>query len=133
MDINKNIGLPYKLNGKDTSGFDCWGFFVYFNEQENGLVFSEQYHLNPETDLKKILAAFSIHKDEGIWEKIDTPKEGCAVALGRINHIHHIGVYIKGGIMHCIKGLGVVYETESTLKRSGYNRVEYYTCLKNRT
>ncbi len=130
ININTYVGMPYKDKGTDPTGFDCWGLFAHIYKHCLGIEFEEQYPFTPCKDQKKIQNAFDTAIKENSWIRLDKPKEGCAVALGKIKIIHHIGVWTRGGCLHCVKGQGVVYHTPKHLERNGYTKVEFYEWKK---
>ena len=79
---------------------------------------------------KEIVDSFIEATSSLDWVKIDKPEEGCAVALSKRKHIHHIGVWVSGGCLHSVEGLGVVFNTINDLKRNGYTRIEFYRYAK---
>ncbi len=130
ININTYIGIPYKDKGLDVTGFDCWGLFAHIYREYFDIVFDEQYPFTPGKDQKKIVNAFDSAIEGKRWKRLTAPKEGCAVALSKNNIIHHIGIWTRGGCLHCVKGIGVVYHTKNHLSRNGYGRVEFYEWQK---
>ena len=128
--INRYIGIPWKRGGRSVEeGFDCWGFFKHFYQHEMGLCINEDYFLLPSEQTKEIVKAFTnATSEDGGWVLIDEPIDGCAVALGKKTHIHHVGIWVSGGCIHAVEGLGIVFNDRNALKRNGYGRVEFYTC-----
>ena len=129
--INSLVGLPWKKGGRDLNGFDCWGFFKWFYATQLDIHIADDYDYLP-GDTKKIVMAFAQATESGgDWVKIAEPVEYCAVALSMNRKIHHVGVWLDGGCLHAVEGLGVVYNSLKQLKRNGYTKVEYYTCQQD--
>ena len=106
---------------------DCWAFARR--------VWREQFGMEVpaiDVDACNMLAcvrAFSSHPEKARWYHVDTPKEGDAVLLSQSKHPSHVGVWIDadgGGVLHCIEGGGVVFQTVSSLRVSGWHTLEFY-------
>ena len=132
ININKYIGMPWLDGGRDVDGFDCWGLFAYVYEHEFNIKFKEQYHFLPGVDTKDIVKSFKKAISQGNWVKLDTPEYGCAVAMSMNKNIHHVGIWMGGGCMHAVRGVGVVYNNLMHLKNNGYNKVEFYKWVKKK-
>jgi hypothetical protein len=71
-----------------------------------------------------------ITKDK-VWEqfeKLDNPEDGCLVKLFTATNPNHIGVYIDidgGGVIHSLRGIGVVFDSVFMLKNI-YAQLEFY-------
>lgn len=129
MRIEDYIGIPYKKGGRNPQeGFDCWGLLAYIYKVELGIKFKEQYNIVSGETLK-ITKAFKEATESNRWVKITLPEIYCGVALSQNKKIHHVGVWVRGGCLHAIKNLGVVYNTRTSLRIQGYNKVEFYKCI----
>ncbi len=111
-DINSLIGIPYKDKGNDIDGFDCAGLVRYVTGIDT--------HYIPSIDMGDTKQIIKAIKDKRRYFKtLDEPKELCIVALRRLKHNHHVGVFIKGGVLHA-DTKGVVFSTLQNLKENGY-------------
>ena len=106
---------------------DCWAFARR--------VWREQFAMDVpavDVDACNMLAcvrAFSSHPEKANWYHVATPQEGDAVLLSQSKHPSHVGVWIDadgGGVLHCIEGGGVVFQTGSSLRVSGWHTLEFY-------
>jgi hypothetical protein len=81
----------------------------------------------PDYDDPQALAPlFKKHAEHARWHRILAPEHGCAVIIHRPMHI---GVWLDfdgGGVLHCMRGAGVVYTSQSAWILSGFGRCEYF-------
>ena len=93
MWYNKYIGIPYKDNGRDLDGVDCWGLvrLVYKNEYDIQLPsFAEQYLGASDVDVTKELIA--INKEN--WQQSQNKTIGNVVLFRVLGNESHVGIYI---------------------------------------
>lgn len=116
------IGDPW-ISGEH----DCWAFVRR--------VWREQFGLDVaavDVDACNRLAcmrAFSGHDERSNWHNVDEPREGDAVLLAQGQHPSHVGVWVDvdgGGVLHCAEGMGVMFQTVSSLKTAGWHCKEFY-------
>jgi len=123
----KYIGLPYEPGGRGPDKYDCWGLVrhVYRNEfcmdlpDLPGIVF---------TSAKSQTRVIEAGIDQE-WVSILKPFDGCGVAMGQKEYMHHVGVYIDadgGKILHANSGSGVVANTPAQLRMVGFKTILYY-------
>lgn len=120
---NKYIGDPW-IAGEH----DCWAFARR--------VWLERYgwHVPPvDVDALNNLAAvraFNAHPERVNWQRIADPVEGAAVLMGKSDRPSHVGIWLDAspspGILHCMRGAGVVFSTPQALAASGYRVLGYY-------
>jgi hypothetical protein len=81
----------------------------------------------PDYDDAQVLTnLFAKHQERDNWIHIDQPEHGCAVIIHRPLHI---GVWLDvdgGGVLHCVRGAGVVFTSGSVWQFSGFGRREYF-------
>lgn len=110
MDINKYIGLPFKANGRDSTGLDCWGLVRLFYKQEHNVElpsFITDYDISDDERIKDL---FNQYK-EG-WLKLETPEPGCAILFNILGETTHIGIYIGDNkFLHVREGMDSVIES----------------------
>lgn len=123
----KLIGIDYKKGGETTEGFDCWGLFrfvqkKYFNRDLPVINVDSN-------DVLTVAKAFRDDEQRNDWQRIKQPVNGCGVLLAHARYPSHVGVWLDidgGGVLHCVKGIGVIFSSLSSLKLSGWGRIEYY-------
>lgn len=80
-------------------------------------------------DFKKTATEFANSTERAAWLPAIVPSLGCAVLMAHCKFPSHVGVWLDadgGGVLHCVRGEGVVFSTLAHLKNSGWGRVEYY-------
>lgn len=119
----KYIGLPHEIAGRGPKGFDCWGLIREVYQREFNI------ELPP---FPGIAVARVLHLTETIAEEIkehwiETPPfEGCGVGMGRVDLIHHVGLYHEGKILHCWPKAGVILESIRGLRLKGFRSILFY-------
>jgi cell wall-associated NlpC family hydrolase len=126
------IGRPWVNGGQGPDNFDCWGFFRFVQLNHFGYEVPT-YDVNA-NDFRTV-ANTIMEADERVkWEASALPTEGCAVLMAHSKYPSHVGVWLDvdgGGVLHCVRGEGVVFSALSSLKTCGWGRVEYYKHVSN--
>ena len=101
---NQYIGIPYKLNGRNREGLDCWGLVrMVYGEQFNvSLPALNQQYEHP-TDADGFGDAYELALPE--WREVDEPQE-FDVYWCRIAGIEcHTGIALGNGqMLHAMQG-----------------------------
>ena len=101
------------------------GFFGHIQRTNFGI--SVPTIIAPNYDDPNTLAnLFKTHGERAMWSRIDWPEHGCAVI---VHNPLHIGTWLDmdgGGVLHCVKGVGVVYTHGAAWPSSGFGRREYF-------
>ena len=87
---NKYVGIPYRDNGRDLDGMDCWGLARYVYNKEFNITlpsFSEDYDGNDSLRIQELIAQYK----EG-WESVEEPKSGDLVLLRVLGTQSHVGI-----------------------------------------
>jgi len=93
IDIVKYLGIPYKHEGRDFNGIDCYGLFQLFYREEFNAVIPE-YKYDEEWRLKDFN-----YLEEEFWqycEKIEAPERYCIVGFRMLGKpvMCHIGIVL---------------------------------------
>jgi hypothetical protein len=67
------------------------------------------------------------------WTEVTKPKEYDLVLLGRTDQFHHVGLWTssdRGFVVHACDGSFVVAQSLSTLRRTGWHKIAFYTYKK---
>ena len=125
MSFAQYIGTPWEAGAQGPDSFDCMAFFRHVQERHFGVHMPEI--IAPDYEKPEVLVAlFAHHKERQRWTKVGAPKHGCAVLVHRPMHI---GVWLDidgGGVLHCVRGVGVVFTGDSSWPVSGFGRKEYF-------
>lgn len=113
MTVSKYIGLPYKDNGRDTKGIDCWGLARLYYKQELDIdlpSYSTEYNGETSENIKELITQ---HKES--WVCVDTPEVGDLVLFNIYGEPTHIGVYVGDNkFLHSRDGKDSVIESLSS-------------------
>lgn len=126
------IGRPWVSGAIGPDEFDCWGFFRYIQNLHYGI--DVPPHITDAADLKAVATEFRDSAERINWTPASKPFEGCAVLMAHHKYPSHVGLWLDvdgGGVLHCVRGEGVVFSNLSSLKTCGWGRVEYYKYASN--
>lgn len=120
-------GIYWESGGKGPESYDCWSF-VRFIWKEYFDISVPEIGVNA-NNILNVAKELRDNEERMKWNKVDSPKEGDAVLLAHAKFPTHIGVWIDedgGGVLHCVKGAGVVFQSIASLENSGWGRIEYF-------
>ncbi len=89
------IGKPWALPCDPPRTYDCWALAVEVRERM-GLK-TPVYDVPPESRRAAHRAALA-KPDPSVWQRLDTPRDGCLVGFGQ-RYVVHCGVYIQGRVI----------------------------------
>lgn len=103
---------------------DCWMFFRQVQRQHFGR------HV-PIIDIDALnrlacVREFQDHPEHSMWYGVENPQEGDAVLMAKGKHSSHIGVWVNGGVLHSVQGMGVVWQSKPQLKNDGWQHLTFY-------
>jgi len=126
------IGRPWQKGAQGPDSFDCWGFFRFIQKNHFGL---EVPFIDADANnMRDVIGNMTGNEERKNWIKTSLPKEGDAVLMAHSKYPSHVGVWLnvdRGGVLHCIRGEGVVFSALSSLKLCGWGRVEYFRHASN--
>ena len=107
---------------------DCWAFFARVQRERFG---REVPPMQVDaTDVLAVARAIRDDDERSHWQPVDEPREGDAVLLAHARYPSHVGVWVEtpqgAGVLHCVRGAGVVFSTPQALARDGWRRVDCY-------
>lgn len=118
----KYIGKPW-----ERVEHNCWTFFRIVQHEQFGRDIPD--YAFDASNRRNSAQAVSANPERSNWEKVETPKEGDAVLLAHARFPSHVGVWVDadgGGVLHCVNGPGVVFQSVTILKASGWGHLEFY-------
>lgn len=119
------IGMPWVAGAQGPNAFDCMAFFKHV--QAEHFCVQVPAIIAPSYDDPAVLTAlFKTHQEFAHWQRIARPQHGCAAIVHRPMHI---GVWLDmdgGGVLHCVRGAGVVFTPDATWRVSGFGRREFF-------
>lgn len=130
------IGAPYTRGGvTPETGFDCFTLLAYvrwhwFKRPTPICAPFPRRRLTMGVAcavmIRRVLRAPAV--DESAWVRCEA-LEGCAVALAqsRLGPLQHCGVWVSGGVLHALEGVGVAWTPGERLQAL-FPRAEFYEC-----
>lgn len=116
------IGRPWQEDGDNA--LDCMAFVREIQARHFG-VEMPAVTIPDYDDKRNIVALINGHAENENWQQVDKPQHGDAVL---VRSPSHYGVWIDedgGGVLHCVKGVGVVFTKDSAWAWSGFGRRQY--------
>lgn len=80
-------------------------------------------------DLRDTLRAFDVNPERGNWVETQVPEDGDAVLMSQNRRPSHVGLWLDlngGGVLHCVKGSGVIFSRRDHLQQMGYSVLGFY-------
>ena len=120
------VGCPYLVNGKDPSGFDCWGLVWYFYNRI-GIKTTDPIDYALRKTATKKQKAFSEALISNSFVKIEKPVKNCIVSFSRNDYTVHVGIWL-GDLEGCLHSCsnGVVCEKIDKIKMRRGLSSEFY-------
>jgi len=121
------IGKPWESGAAGPDAFDCWGLVRSIQREVYGRELPE-VNLDA-TNVRAVVRAFESHPVRARWQRVDAAAEGDCVLMSHAKHPSHVGLWLAcngGGVLHSLRGAGVVFSSMSALKRERWARVEFY-------
>ena len=114
FDLNDYIGKPYAIDGGDgINTFNCATLYRAVTGIDATIIPTCQSG-------SRIEIIKAIRENKKHYNILTEPKEGCIVALSQLRNPHHVGVWVSGGVLHCLEKVGVIFSTLDNLKLNGY-------------
>lgn len=105
--ISKLQMVPYVEGGGSWAGMDCWGLVeIYYREW---LDVSLQHRGEIAPGPAGLQQGFDSFREK--WQQIGQPEDHCLVIMRSGRKLAgHVGIYLKGGVIHIEKLTGCVYQ-----------------------
>lgn len=123
----KYIGLPWVAGAQGPDCFDCWGFVRYVLKYEYGFDVPP-VNINP-NNLRDVLHAFRTDLAFRAFIEVPSPQSGDVVLMRQSKNPVHAGLWLNvddGGVLHCVRGSGVVFQNVYSLNLCGWYLDSYY-------
>lgn len=124
---NKYIGCPWVAGAQGPNSFDCWGFVRYVLKHEYGYDVP-QVNVNPEC-LRDVLHAFRTDLAFQAFVEVEKPQGVDVVLMRQAKNPVHAGLWLDidgGGVLHCVRESGVVFQNIRSLNLSGWYLHSFY-------
>ncbi len=125
--VKAQIGKPWRAGAAGPDAYDCWGLARAFQRDVMGrelpLVMADPL------DLRAVIEEIAHSTLRTSWRETGLPTHGDLVTLAHHQFPAHIGVVLpinRGGVLHCARPIGVVYEGFAALKASGWGRLRFH-------
>lgn len=123
-DFATYIGQPWEAGAIGPQSWDCMAFAVHVQRCYFGIEMPDV--IIPDYDDPRSLVALNNgHHEHAHWRPVEVPQHGDMVLIRKPMHY---GVYLDvdgGGVLHCVRGQGVVFTKLSNWLASGFGRREY--------
>jgi len=139
-EFEKYIGLPWRKDAVGPDAFNCGTFMRHIQLEHFGRVVPVSF-VN-EDQLLQVARVIrgAIEKALGNgWVEVSGPCHGDVVFMAHVNHPTHVGVWLDvdgGGVIHCARGMGVVFSNFTNLRLAGWGNLTFYhyeSCDNSRT
>lgn len=106
------LGIPFKLDGRDRNGVDCYGLVYLVYKEQLGIELNSFSGIFKDTDPKTMLEiARTMDKDRSNWLSPSKLQEFDMVQLRTGRHAFHVGIYVGNGLMlHTESGIDATIE-----------------------
>ena len=124
---NKYIGLPWVAGRQGPDSFDCWGFVRWVLAHEYGHIVPP-VNINPD-NLRDVLRAFKEDLAFQAFKEVEKPQDGDVVLMRQSKNPVHAGLWLDvdgGGVLHCVRDSGVVFQIVHSLNLNGWYLDSYY-------
>lgn len=104
---NSWVGTPFRWDGRDRKGVDCWGLVWRFYFDCLGVTLPDWTVGDLGADYIDGLVTGQLADH---WRDIDPPGNFALVVCPQGRRPAHVGVIWRGGVLHSLQGRGVVWE-----------------------
>ena len=127
---NDYIGIPWEKGAQGPDSYDCWAFVRMVQERHFGRVLPAIYV--DALNLREVTRNFKQHAEREHWALLsesEPRQDGDAVLMAHSSSPSHVGVFLTndgGGVLHCVRGIGVIYSNMVNLHNAGWGHLEFY-------
>ena len=123
--INEFLYVPYKVNGRDENGMDCYGLVIAIYERM-GITLPDYL---PTNNVYAISATIrnALDANSHIAQVVDVPAQFDMVVIEHNQYLKHIGIYLNGRVLHTSRATKhSVLESVQAMKMKGMGHLTYY-------
>lgn len=120
----KYIGMQWEAGAEGPDTWDCMAFAAYIQKEHFNIPMPRITIPNYD-DIKGLVLLNSTCTERENWKQVDRPNNGDMVM---VRSPMHYGVWLDidgGGVLHCVRGQGVVWTKDSAWNTSGFGRKVY--------
>lgn len=121
--INDYIGVPYRPNGRERDGWDCWGLVLAVYRERLGLELPD-YRWSPPFSPLNRLRGFERACETllgGLTVELEAPELWAMGMVYASQRPHHIGVVVGStaarGVLHAARYGGTIFESVDRFTR----------------
>lgn len=94
------IGLPFRPDGRDRTGLDCWGLYRLVLRERSGLDLPDYLGVYTAADAVSLRAAAAMmDREESLWTPVSTPAPFDLIRMRRGPLGAHVGCVVSPGLM----------------------------------
>jgi len=120
----KYIGIPWEQGATGPDTYDCMAFMRHIQGKYFGIEMAEV--LIPDYDNgRELVGLLNGHAEKERWLQVEKPIHGDAVL---VRSPLHFGIWLNidgGGVLHCVRGAGVIFTADSSWRLSGFGGKQY--------
>lgn len=118
-----HLGKPWQSGAAGPEAYDCWGLVRAYYADVLGisLPIVDVDALKP-VDVRH---EFADKANRHGWLACPSANHA-AVLMGKSQRPAHVGIWLDGSVLHCMQGMGVVYQRPLPLKFAGWNVLGHY-------
>lgn len=123
-DFARYIGIPWAAGAIGPDAYDCMAFVRMVQAEHFGVDMPE-IAIPDYDDSRGLVGLMNGHGELANWAPVKQPRHGDGVL---IRTPMHYGVWLDldgGGVLHCVRGAGVVFTKDAHWQMSGLGRRQY--------
>lgn len=124
--INDYLLNKHTPNGRKYPFLDCWGLVVDVYREMLGITLNEYTDLSQQ-DMSK---ALMYERQSGRFIEVDEPRDYDVIAFFIGGRLYHVGIWLKGKILHTSQKKNCRYETLDY--RVSLSQMRIYRYVKSR-
>lgn len=124
-EFEQYIGKPWKQWADGPDAYDCAAFFRAVQRDHFGIEVS-RVMVPDYDDAMALVGLIEDQAEDQGWVPVKEPRHGDLVIVHRPRHV---GVWIDTptgpGVLHCVRGAGVVFTRNAAWQASGFGRKQF--------